>query len=123
MEYKIYLDGESVGTAVVERQGLFYYIACFCNLPIGNRYDIKIATASDVINLGLYVPNYHIKSRIPVKKIGESGFQFQVVRRAETERIYPAFEGKQFPYISKLPQASLRQNDSGTYILITETKV
>lgn len=119
MEYVVSLDGHTAGKARVEKQGLFYCITCLCRFPSDELYNIHLSSNDAIADLGLCASNKELKTRIPVKRIGEGALNFRAVRRREDLQYYAVSENALFPYLSKLPQARLRQKKGTIYLMIT----
>ena len=70
--YGITYCGQKIGKAVIKTCGLYFDIACTCDLPDDRVHRINIQTTEQKIQLGVYIPagkNAGLKRRIPIKQI------------------------------------------------------
>lgn len=111
-KYDILLGGESIGQAVVERQGLYYRFACRCRLTGGVIYRITVACGDRRENLGVPVPEgdaFVLTARLPVSRLGNGEPTFRAVpRHGDLEgKFIPLSLEAPFAYLSRLETAFL----------------
>ena len=79
--YDIKLDDSLVGTAQVEKQGLYYLFSCRCRLPEEGLYRIHVISGDKHEDLGICVPVdgfFGMDKKIPAKRLGEGAFLFEL---------------------------------------------
>lgn len=89
LERSIYWNGEIIGKAKINTEGLYYCIKCKCNLPDKDFYIINLCVGDSQISLGTYVPSnkeYGIVKRIPTKWIGDRNFQLSLCLKSPVIR-------------------------------------
>ena len=80
--YDITYDGEPVGTARMEKQGLYYVFSCRCRLPEEGLYRIYAINGDAREDLGICIPMdgvFGMDKKIPQKRIGEGILTFELV--------------------------------------------
>ena len=80
--YDITYDGEPVGTARMEKQGLYYVFSCRCRLPEEGLYRIYAINGDAREDLGICIPMdgvFGMDKKIPQKRIGEGMLTFELV--------------------------------------------
>lgn len=118
--YHIYMNGESVGKAIVEKEGLFYKITCACIVPDKDFYRIRVDDGKTSRDLGICVPNgdeFVLTSRVPVKFLTGETLSFTLVPRT-AETAVPVATGETFDYLDKLESARLQNTNGQTEIVI-----
>lgn len=125
MEYPIYNGEDTVGTARVSKEGLYYRIQCTCGLVGGAPFRITVK-AEHPVDLGLCIPNGNIaglEARIPMKKLGEGNLSFYIGTQNEKqqENWYPVSPDEPFPYIAKLQTAYMVSREGSVGIAFKET--
>lgn len=120
--YDLLLGKKKVGTASVERCGLYIEILCRCQFQEKDIYKILLTGTSGSINLGTCIPaesGFVLKRKIPLKKVGEGEYQFSVINpqgHNASLRI-PVRTNAMFDGISKLRNARLVRTENGFEIL------
>ncbi len=123
--YDLILDSQKIGRAEVEKQGLYYCIDCRCTLPEDDMYRIRVS-GGKTEDLGTCVPMdgaFGLKTRIPVKHLGDEPFQFQIVGKHQKESLFcPIRAEEPFDYIPLLPGAKLAEEkgEIGIDLQVTE---
>lgn len=112
MEYTVFLGGQSIGKAMVERQGLYYCITCRCRLSGEVVYKVMASCGETTEDLGILVPEsgaFVLTTRIPIKRLGEGELAFRAVPRHMElrEKFVPISPESPFAYISRLENAFL----------------
>jgi len=124
-KYEVCFNGKTVGSADVEKKGLYYHIICKCNLPNTGVYRIKIQSETTETDLGICVPLgacFGLETNIPVKKTGGGNLVFQIAPQKQdmAERMIQIDPEKPFLYINKLQKARLIHRNGKSGIIITE---
>ena len=109
-EFDIYLDGRVVGTAYVNREGLYYKFRCSCMFGEKGIYKLIVRCGQQKESLGICLPqgeSFGLEKRVPVKRLGEGTMQFTAVSQnaGSPERFVPLQEETPFEWISKLKKA------------------
>lgn len=123
--YDVFLLDKPIGTAEVEKQGLYYHIRILCNPDGEGMYQVRILCGDRRENLGVLVPTegrFGLETRIPVKKIGTGKPEFQVRPRhgAVNGKYIPISPEEPFRYLSRLKDSFLEIRNEGLGIVITE---
>ena len=82
--YDIMLGDQSIGTAEVLREGLYYRFRCRCRLSGKVMYQLKAVCADKESCLGVCIPiedEFGVDTKLAVKKLGEGDFSFYAVPR------------------------------------------
>ena len=107
--YSILFGGETIGEAIVKKQGLFYRIHCLCR--ISGSVPFRIAVRGDrEVDLGLCVPMDHdfgLNTSIPISKVGNGKLEFwarpkHTVKKLDCVTVSP---DEPFSYLAKLKDA------------------
>lgn len=114
--YAVTLYGKNVGKVRVSRQGLYYHIVCRCRMDSSIIYRLIVSGDLTRENLGILVPecgDFILRTKIPVKKIGDGNLKFMLVPKQEDisgpfVRIIPE---EPFAYISHLKECFLVLRD------------
>ena len=80
--YDIVFEGVPVGTAQMQRQGLYCRFCCRCRLPDEGLYRIHAICGRTREDLGICVPmdgGFGMDKRIPAKRLGEGEMSFELV--------------------------------------------
>ena len=119
--YDLLLEKKKVGTASVERCGLYIEIVCQCQFQEEGIYKILLTGTSSSINLGTSVlseDGFVLKRKIPLKKVGDGEYRFSVItpQGYNTNSGIPVCANTAFNSISKLRNARLAQSEYGFVI-------
>ncbi len=117
--YKIMLNGEQVGHAQVEREGLYYRFNCTCALKDNKLYRIVVGDGKTKIKLGVCVPDgqsFVLSTKIPVKYLQGNSFCF--LMEAVCGNAIAVSTGQPFFYLDKLQTARLQIADGQPSIII-----
>lgn len=125
-EYPIVLAGETVGSAKVKRQGLYWKICCRCKLPGEVVYKVILCCQNREADLGVLVPGpegFEIETSLPVKKVGTGGFSFRAVpRHAQvTRKFVPIYPEEPFSYLERLKEAYLEVRNGQVGVMLPQT--
>lgn len=80
--YDIVFEGVIVGTAQMQRQGLYCRFCCRCRLPDEGLYRIHAICGRTREDLGICVPmdgGFGMDKKIPAKRLGEGEMSFELV--------------------------------------------
>lgn len=122
--YTVWLGREAVGQAIVERQGLYYWFRCRCQLNSEVICRVTVSCGGSHESLGILIPagkEYVLTKRLPVKLF--SGIpEFWITPKQPQKSgfyvdIYPE---EPFRYIAKLESAYLDKRQGGMGIRIEE---
>ena len=81
-DYDIVYENRPVGTARMEKQGLYLLFSCRCRLPDDEMYRIHVKNGENREDLGICIPvdgGFGMDKRIPVKRLGEGTPVFELV--------------------------------------------
>ena len=120
---KIYLGNDVIGEALVEKQGLYYYFACRCDLTGEVIYKLLAVCDENEVDLGICVPyngGFGLKTRCPIKHLGTGLIQIRAVPRhsAVGKEFIPLRPEEPFSYLSRLGNAYLDTRNGVTGIVI-----
>lgn len=120
--YDISYKGETVGEAVLTKEGLMYKIHCFCRLPQEDAYQV-ILTAASAINLGILAKEeggLGLTKRLAIKQLANETPKFEAILRSKkTEQEFHKIEaGKPFDHLDQLKNAALEERDGSLGILV-----
>jgi len=82
--YDITFNTSPVGTAQMEKQGLYYLFSCRCSLPDEGLYRIHVVYGDKREDLGICVPMdgvFGMDKKISAKKLGEGTPSFELLPR------------------------------------------
>ena len=80
--YDITHEGAPVGTARMEKQGLYYVFSCRCRLPEEGLYRIHAINGDAREDLGICIPVdgvFGMDKKVPQKRIGEGMLTFELI--------------------------------------------
>lgn len=122
--YDILLGGQAVGKAAVSRRGLYYHFDCRCNFSGEVMYRIQVRCGEKTEDLGILVPEngeFTLKTKVPVKKLGETELEFQAVpKRVHLDgKFIPLSPEEPFQYLKRLQNGILevRNGEVGVVFL------
>ena len=145
--YEIKYEQMPVGTAQVEKQGLYYCFSCRCNLPQEGMYRIFVSSGTGREDLGICIPKdggFGMDKKIPTKRLADGPLAFTLhpkdgptqiqekpeetpVQTAEPEyepmRFVPVTEEEPFEHLDELEHAVLTEEGDQLGILIPNTEV
>ncbi len=121
----IILGGQAVGTAEVQREGLYYCFDCRCRLSGEMVYRLTVRCGERTENLGIPVPEggrFVLRTRIPVKRLGEGTFLIRAEpKHAELMgKFVPLSPEEPFRYLRRLQDAFLQVRDGQVGVVIQE---
>ncbi len=123
--YPILRGGETIGQAVVERQGLYYRFSCRCSLSGEVIYRLTVQCGEKQENLGIFVPEkgaFVLTAKIPVSRLGQGDFLFWAVPKHSElgGKFVPISPETPFAYITRLENAVFLRRDGQPGILLRE---
>ena len=109
--YDILLGGETVGSAQVTREGLYYCFHCSLNLSGEVMYKLVLQKEEESVYLGIPAPQggaFTLTTRIPIKRIGDGPFTIRAVPKHAPvgSRFIPLKEDEPFRYLNRLNDAA-----------------
>lgn len=115
-EYSVLSGNETVGKAIVRRQGLYCCISCRCALTGFVRHKLLVSCGANTVDLGLCVPQgneFGVDTKIPIKRLGEGELTFRLVPKhnALKGEFVPVSPSEPFGYIRQLQKAHLARQD------------
>ena len=121
--YKILLEDEPIGEAIVRRKGLYYQFYCNCHLQSEVIYRVNVSCGGIHESLGILVPTgntYGLTKMLPAKQFADGIPEFWLAPRHQTDRelhidIYPE---EPFAYITRLENAYLDIKSGKTAIVV-----
>ena len=122
--YDVFLDGKAVGTASLEKEGLYWKITCRCNVPNDVPYEVLLR-AGEHINLGLLVKEemaHCLTRRIAMKRIREDQLCFEATARiAKPAEVFQCIASEEpFAYLEEIKGCKLEEKDGHVGLLIKQ---
>ncbi len=120
-KHPIYYNYKIVGNAEITKTGMFYLIACACNLPMNEQYRIQLFCNDLKKDLGLCVPSEKgigLKVRLPMKHFTGDNLQFYVSCEEARDNWYPVSENTECECICQLSNAVFRIKNGQPGLLI-----
>ena len=123
--YEICRGNETVGTAKVEKQGLYYRICCRCRVSGEGMRRIVVTCGITREDLGICVPmdgNFGLDRKIPCKRFGEGVPAFSMMPKypEAAGKYVPVYPDEPFAYMTRLKDAYLQVRDGQPGIVITD---
>lgn len=125
--YEITLGNQTIGTAQVSQEGLYYRFYCRCSLTEEIMYRLKMMCGDNEYDLGILVPveeGFGINTKLPAKTVGKGILSFYVQPRHPqlTGHFIPIRADEPFAYLDKLQRAYLDVQDGIVGVIIEETE-
>lgn len=122
--YEIRRGTDNVGTARVERQGLYYRFSCRCRVNGEGMRRIVVTCGDAREDLGICVPmggEFGVDKKIPCKRFGEGTPEFLLLPKYPDVqgKFVPVYPDEPFAYMSKLKDAYLQVRDGQPGVFIT----
>lgn len=110
--YSVTWKGNDCGKVSVKQQGLYYHFQCRCIVDREDIYRLILSYGTNQKSLGILVPyegSFILTTRLPVKKIKEGDWTFQIIskRNISTGCFIPISPEEPFAYISHLKNSFL----------------
>lgn len=123
--YPILQGSESIGSAQIIRQGLYYCFDCHCNLSGEVVHRLIVTCGGNVHSLGILVPEgelFVLRTKLPVKKLGESMPQFRVqpAHKPMGTSFIPISPEEPFTYLSRVKDGFLEIREGVPGIVFPE---
>lgn len=123
--YEVRLGSDTVGTATVEKQGLYYLFSCRCCLKGATMQRVMVACGGNQVDLGICVPMgnaFGIDKRVPCKYLGEGKPEFFLTPRPQSGggKFVPVYPEEPFAYMCRLKDAYLEIRNGQTGLVIRE---
>ena len=124
-EYDIYMGENVVGTANVERQGVYYRFACRCHLSEDALCRVTVECDGHHENLGILAPQgkmFALVTKLPVKRFSQGQMHFRVIPKHPTGQglfvaVYP---DEPFAYLARLKNAFLQVRNGQVGVFLTD---
>ena len=123
--FDIYKDSKVVGTAQVQRKGLYYQFICSCKPPDKGIYRIWVSDGCDELDLGICVPEgdtYTLTKHLPVKLLKGETFNFTLQSKDWKKTGSTPESEKLFPHLDMLEQAKLSEVNGQEMIIIEQVQ-
>ena len=123
--YEIRRGNERVGTATVEKQGLYYCICCRCKVSGEGMRRIVVTCGKQREDLGICVPvgdGFGVDRRVPCKRFGSGKPEFVLLPKYPDAvgKFVPVYPDEPFAYMTRLKDAYLQVRDGQPGIVIAE---
>lgn len=110
--YPILMDGQTVGTATVRREGLYLLFTCQCHIGGKLLYEIIAFDGQHRENLGVLVPvdgEFYLQTRRPAKRFQPGKLVFQAApKQSRPKGIFvPLVPDVPFTHVHRLQDAFL----------------
>ena len=118
--YKIFMNQMQVGSARVERAGLYLRFFCECKLPDDDVYKIMVYNGNATVKLGICVPDngkFVLHTRIPAKYIPGKSLSFIVEKNNIIKVLLDG--NSNVNYLDKLETARLQFADGQAFLVIS----
>lgn len=123
--FDIMLADQTIGTASVKREGLYYTFHCQCHLSGKVIYKLEVICGDKRENLGVCVPMdgaFGLVTRVPVKRLGEGKLSVRAVPRHPEGKgkFVPIRAEEPFAYIDRLQKAYIKRQEGQLGIVIPD---
>lgn len=123
--YEIRRGNETVGTATIEKQGLYYRICCRCKVSGEGMRRIVAICGKQREDLGICVPmdgDFGLDKKIPCKRFGTGTPEFSLLPKYPdmAGKFVPVYPDEPFAYMTRLKDAYLQIRDGQPGIVIAE---
>lgn len=103
----IMMNGKNVGTATVEKEGLYYRFSCKCVFDDADVHNLWVLWKDGSRRLGVLVPEGRyacLNTKVPVKYIPDTQLAFQI-DYCQTEHFHPVNPEVPFAHMGQLLKA------------------
>lgn len=117
--FEIICNDKIVGTAEVEKEGLYYRIQCVCTPPNMEIHRIYVSDGQRKRDLGICVPigtNFALTTRIPTKYLNGENLRFFLVQ--QNAGAIPVETDMEFYDLDKLETARLQVTNGQAEVII-----
>ena len=123
--YEIRRGKDTVGTATVEKQGLYYRICCRCSVTGEGMRRIVVTCGNSREDLGICVPvgsEFGLDRKIPCKRFetGNPAFLLLPKYPDAVGKFVPVYPDEPFAYMTRLKDAYLQVREGQAGIVIPE---
>ena len=123
--YDIRRGGQVVGTATVEKQGLYYRIRCRCDISGEGMRRIVVTCGDAREDLGICVPTdgkFGLEKKLPCKRFTSGTPDFLLLPKYPDAKgkFVPVYPDEPFAYMARLKDAYLQIRDGQPGIVIAE---
>ena len=127
MTYPVLLGQETIGTAQVEKEGLYWKIRCRCTIESNVMYRILLCGDHRQEDLGICAPEGHqftLCKRISTRQVPEGNLIFRAVPRHPQlqGKFVPISPAEPFRYLSQLEQVYLCRRDGQVGVVLQDQK-
>ena len=124
-EYDIFMGKEVVGTAQVERQGLYYRFVCHCKLSGAVMCRVTVSCNGHHENLGILMPcgdGFALATKLAAKKLAKGKWVFRVLpkHQCSDRKFIPVYPEEPFAYLTRLKNAFLEVQNGQVGVMIME---
>lgn len=124
-EYEIFMGKEAVGTASVEKQGLYYRFVCRCRLSGAVMCRVVVSCNGHHENLGILLPcgdGFALTTKLATKKLGKGKPEFRVLPKHQSSgrKFIPVYPEEPFAYLTRLKNAFLEVQNGQVGVVITD---
>ena len=123
--YEIRRGNDVVGSATVEKQGLYYRFCCRCKISGEGIRRIVVSCGKIREDLGICVPmgnEFGLDRKVPCKRLGTGIPEFQLLPKypGVQGKFVPVYPDEPFAYMSRLKEAFLDVRDGQPGIVLKE---
>ena len=123
--YDIIYNDRPVGTARMEKQGLYYRFSCRCALTGEVMHHLLVTCGERSEDLGICVPvdgQFGLEKKIPCKRLGTGNPEFQLLPKHPKMqgKFIPVYPEEPFSYMARLKDAFLEIRAGQMGIIIRE---
>lgn len=124
--YEIYIGSKAVGTAQVDKKGLYYQFSCSCKPPNNGMYRVWVNDGVVDFDLGICVPDgaaYTLIKRVPAKLLTGENYKFTLQPKDNKNGGLTAGEKKPFQQLEMLEMAKLSEENGQQIIVIEQAPI
>ncbi len=123
-EYDVFMGSKAVGSARLEKQGLYWKIRCSCLLSGEVTHKVLVRSGEQEIDLGILVPEgerFVLTTRVAMKHLPQEPTFSVKPRRPKPQTVFqPIVPDEPFGYIEELSQAYLETKGNQVGIVIIQ---
>ena len=110
--FPVYYGEKECGSAILEKQGLYYRILCKCKIPVCRPCRIQLSADGKTINLGTCIKEgntYLLDTKIPIKYLHGKNICFTMDSNTlkDHKTFFPVNDNVPIPHVDKLEKARL----------------
>ncbi len=108
--------GKTVGTVMIQKNGLYYSFICRCSLPLNKMYTLWAEWEEHREKLGLLIPEqekFTLRTQMAIKCFPEETVRFCIYERGRENAtdFYPVTAEEPFAELERLPNARFYVKD------------